>query len=105
MENHLGLAEEPLAPLDDLLLELEVGDAVDQQSADPVVTIVDRNLVALAAQLLGRSETGRAGADNADALGALAARLDRLHPALVPGGIGDELLDRTDSDRLEAFLD
>src|SRR5690349_19169253 len=42
-----------------VLLELEVGNAVDQQSAHAVVAVVDRNLVALAAQLLGRSQTRR----------------------------------------------
>src|SRR5206468_10210495 len=86
MERDAGPAQQLFAALHDLLLELEVRDAVDQQAADPVVAIVDRDLVALAAQLLGGGEARRTGADDADARGALAARLDRLHPALVPGG-------------------
>ena len=48
------------APLDDRLLELEVGNAVDHQAADPVVAVVDMDLVALAPQLLGRREARRA---------------------------------------------
>jgi hypothetical protein len=72
------------AALHDLLLELEVGDAIDQQPAGAVVAVIDRDLVALAAQLLGRRQTGRAGADDADAFGPLAARPDRLHPAFAP---------------------
>src|SRR6185312_4381042 len=105
MERDLRLAQQRLAALHDVLLELEVRDAIDQQAADAVVAIVDRDLVALAAELLGGGEARRAGADDTDTLGPLAARLDRLHPALVPGGVGDELLDRADGDRLEALLD
>jgi hypothetical protein len=105
MKGDLRLAQQLLAALHDLLLELEVGDAVDQQAADPVVAIVDRDLIALAPQLLGRREARRAGADDADAVGALAARLDRPDPAPLPGGVGDELLDRADRDGLEALLD
>ena len=58
-----------VAALHDLLLQLEAGDAVDQQAADAVVAVVDRDLIALAAQLLGGGQPGRAGADDADALG------------------------------------
>src|SRR5262249_6033297 len=86
-------------------LELEVGDAVDQQAADAVVAVVDRDLVALAAQLLGGGETGRAGADDADAFGSLAPRLDGPHPALVPGRVGGEVFDRADGDRFKTLLD
>src|SRR5437899_3162235 len=104
-ELHLGITQQLLASLHDLLLELEVRDAVDQQAADAVVAVVDRDLVTLAAQLLGGGKARWAGADDADALLALTARLDRLHPAFVPGGVGDELLDRADGDRFEALLD
>ena len=105
VEGDLRVAQQRLAALHDLFLELEVRDAIDQQPADPVVAIVDRDLVALAAKLLGRRETGRAGADDADAFGPLAARPDRLHPAALPGGVGDVLLDRADRDRFESLLD
>ncbi|NTU86254.1 MAG: hypothetical protein HGA45_44160, partial [Chloroflexales bacterium] len=39
------------------------------------------------------------------AYGPLAPRLDRLHPAALPCGVGDVFLDRTDGDRFEALLD
>ncbi len=105
MELDTGVAEQARAALDHGLLQLEVGDAVDQQSADPVVAIVDVDLVALLAQLLGGGEPGRPGADHADRFGALPARLRRLDPAHLEGGVGDVPLDRADGDRFEALLD
>ena len=47
------------APLDDALLHLEVGDAVDQQSAGLGALLVDVHLMADARELLGGGETGR----------------------------------------------
>ena len=47
------------AAIDDVLLQLEFGNAVAQQSADAVVFLVDRDRVAGAAQLLrGREPAG-----------------------------------------------
>src|SRR3546814_3967517 len=45
-----------------------------------------------------------AGTDDADRLRALARRRHRLHPAFLPGGVGDVLLDRADGDRAVARL-
>ena len=101
---HAGVLDQLGAALDHVLFELEIRDAVDQQAADPVVAVVDGHLVALAAQLLGGRQAGRTGADDADRLAALAQRLDRLHPALLPGGVGDVLLDRADGDGAVAGL-
>ena len=72
VELDAAFGEQPGAPLDHVLLQLEVRDAVDQQAADPVVAVVDVDLVAASAQLLGGREPGRAGADDADRFGALA---------------------------------
>ncbi|MDZ7712395.1 MAG: hypothetical protein U5L06_04460 [Rhodovibrio sp.] len=104
VEVHAAVVEQPGAAFDDVLLQLEVRDAVDHQTADPVVAVVDVHLVALAAQLLGRRQTAGPGADDADRLAALAHRLDRLDPALIPGGFGDVGLDRADRDRAVASL-
>src|SRR5262249_48450970 len=104
-DRYFGIAQQLLAPLHDVLLELEVGDAVDQQAADAVVAIVDRDLVALAPELLGGGKPGRPRAHDADALLPPARGRDRPHPALLPGGVGDVLLDRADGDRLEALFD
>ena len=51
------------APVEVLLLHLELGDAVAQQAADLVGALVDRDGVAGPGQLLGGGEAGRAGAD------------------------------------------
>ena len=50
--------------IDHPLLELEVGDPVAEQSADPVVLLEERDGVARAVQLLRRGEARRAGADD-----------------------------------------
>ena len=76
VEVDAAVAQMARAPLDDRLLQLEAGDAVDQQAADPVVAVVDVDLLALPAQLLGAGEAGRAGADDAD----------RLRPARAAAG-------------------
>ena len=55
------------APLDDVLLHLEVGDAVAQQPAGLGALLVDVHLVAGARELLGGSEPRRARADDGDA--------------------------------------
>ncbi len=89
----------------DLLLQLEVRNAVDEEAADPVVAVIDGDLVAAPAELLRGGEAGGAGADDADRLRALAPRLRRGDPARGEGGFGDELLDRADRDGLKALLD
>ena len=89
----------------DILLQLEVGDAVDHQPADAVVAVIDMHLVAAHPQPFRRREAGGAGADDADGLRELTRRLGRLHPAILPGRVGDVLLDRADGDAAEILLD
>ena len=48
------------AALDDVLLHLEVGDAVAEQAAGLGVLLVDMHVVAGAGELLGRGEPGGA---------------------------------------------
>ena len=69
--------------VDCLLVELEVGDAVAQEPARPIVALVHRHGVAGARELLGAGEARRARADDADA--APGRRLRGLgdDPALV----------------------
>ena len=73
--------EQRMTARHDLLFELEIGDAVDEQAADPVVAVIDVDGVALATELLGGGEAGRAGTDDADGVRPLAQRQRRLHPA------------------------
>ena len=87
------------APVQDGLLHLELGDAVAEQAAEPVVPFVHGDRVARPGELLGRRETGRAGADDRDLLAGGDGRRPRLDLAVVPGDVGDGLLDALDRDR------
>jgi hypothetical protein len=53
-----------------------------------------------AAQLLGRGEARRPGADDGDAPPALVLRRRRHDPALVEGAVDDRALDLLDRDRV-----
>ena len=59
------------AALDDVLLHLEVGDAVAEQAAGVGVLLVKVHVVAGARELLGAGDAGRARADHGDALAGL----------------------------------
>ncbi len=100
-----GLLQQLPAPEHDVLFQLEVGDAVDHQAADPVVPVVDVYRVAQPPQLLGRGQPARPGADDAHRDAVFLARAAGLDPTLFPGGVGDEPLDGADGDALEAALD
>ena len=52
------------AAVDDVLLQLEIGDAVAEQPAHPIVLLEEHHLVAGAGQLLGGGQAGWAGADD-----------------------------------------
>ena len=77
------------APVDQVLLHLEVGDAVAQQAADAVVLLEHRHRMAGAGQLLGAGQARRAGADHRDALAGAARRGLRRDPALLPAAVDD----------------
>src|SRR4029077_5946222 len=77
--------QQVMTPGDDMLFQLEIGDAVDEEAADPVVAVVDMDGVSLAAKLLGGGEAGRPGANDADRPAELAARQRRLDPARGEG--------------------
>ena len=100
VEGDAAVGESSDAAPDDLLFELEAGDAVGEETARPVVAIVDVDVIALDPERFGGAQAGRAGADDADRLaGAIGERRERRDPALLPRGVGDELLDRADGDR------
>ncbi len=60
LEGDADLLQQFGAAQHDRLLELEVRNAVDEQPADPVVPVIDRHLIALAAEEIGRGEACRA---------------------------------------------
>ncbi|MCY1171583.1 hypothetical protein D9M73_116970 [compost metagenome] len=94
---------QPIDPAhDDGLFQLEAGDAIGQQPACTIVTIIDVYVIAARAQIFGGAEACGACADHADRLAARRAGHERLDPAFFPGGIGDELFDRSDRHRAMA---
>ncbi len=82
------------------LLQLELGDAIPQQPADPVGPLVDHHGVTGAGQLLGRREPGRARPDDRDRLAGQPLGDLRRDPSLVPGPVDDLDLDLLDRDRI-----
>ena len=87
------------AAFDHLLGQLEIRDAIAQQATDAVLSLVHRDRVAGARQLLRRGHTGRPGPDHGDTLAGLVRRDLRLDPALFPGLLDDRQLDVLDRDR------
>ena len=68
VEFDTALFEQVDTALDDVFFQLEIGDAVYQQAADPVVAVIDMHLVAFASQLIGSGHAGGPAADDADRL-------------------------------------
>src|SRR5579885_265252 len=105
MEHDPRRFEQRLAPRHDFLLQLEIGDAIDEQAADSVVAVIDRDTIALAAELLPCGKAGGPGADDTDGAVELAQRLRRLDPARGEGGLGQVFLYRADRHRREILLE
>src|SRR3546814_4169117 len=58
---------QPLDPaIDHVFFELEAGDAIGEQPAEPIVTIVDMDLIAGRTQIFRAAQPRRPGADHAD---------------------------------------
>src|SRR5690606_29114114 len=88
------------APVDVVLLQLEVGDAVPQQAADAVLALVQRDGVAGAGELLRGGESGGTGADDRDpAPGRLGWR-QRWDRAAVSDPVNDLHFDLLDGHRI-----
>ncbi len=85
---------------DERLVELEVRDAVAQESADVGVLFVDGDRPAFAAQGARGGESGRTGADDGGALAVLFFGRLGHDPAPLESGVDDELLALADHDRL-----
>ena len=87
---HARLEDHPLGlhlgdpAVDVVLLHLEVGDAVAEQAADPVVALEDDDVVPGAGELLGDGQAGGAGADHGDLLAGLDPGRLGDDPALLP---------------------
>ena len=86
-------------PLHHVLFQLEAGNAVDEKSAHPIITIIDGDLIALAAELFSGGQPSGTRAHNAHAFGAFPRRLDRFDPTLFPGRFGNVSLDLSNGHR------
>src|SRR5262249_61449921 len=82
------------------LLHLELGNAVAQQAADPVVALENGYGVAGAVQLLGGGEAGGTGASPRRALARASRRLLHAYPAFVERALDDGQLDPLDRHRV-----
>ncbi len=89
---------------DDLFLELEWRDAVGQQSTDVRVRVVHDRPDALSCQNVGRRQSCRPCANDADDLACVDNVLHVRPPALRERLVGDVLLDAADRDGLYAVI-
>ena len=87
------------AAIEDVFLELEIGNAVAEQAADAVVFFVHGYGVAGAAKLLRGGKSGGTAADDGDALAGVVLRRLGMDPSLVPCALDDAALDEFDGDR------
>ncbi len=88
------------ATVDMLFLELEVGDAITQQSTNSIILLQQHHRVTSARQLLRGGHTGGAGTNHGNLLAGLAGGRLRLHPAHFPGLVDDRVFDRLDAHRV-----
>ena len=85
--------------VENVFFQLEVGDAVAQQSAQPIVLLEHDHLVPLAGQLLRGGQPGRPRADDGHSLAGLLLRPQRLDPILGERPLGNLVLDLLDVHR------
>ncbi len=104
-EPHALVGHELDAPRHDPLVELHVGDAVDEQAADPVRALEDRDEMASLVELRRGREPGRTASHDRDGPSRTGERRVRDDPAVLPGPVGDLLLDRLDRDRVAVDRD
>ena len=93
-------SEEVNTTLDDLLVELHVGDTVHEQTTNAVGALEDGDFVAALVELVGGSETCRARADNGNLLASARLRRSWDHPAHLETTVDDGALDGLDADRV-----
>ena len=94
-----------LDPLHDHgLFQLEPRDPIGQQAPRAVIAVINRDLHALPAQHVRRRQPPGPRADDPHRFRPLCLRLDRLHPAVFPCGVGDVFLHRPDGHRAMSRL-
>ena len=88
--------------VDDVFSQLEVGNAVAQETADPLIGLKDDHVMSCSSQLLSGRETRRTGADDGHALARLFGWSLWRNPALLESSLDDLVLDVPDEDRFIA---
>ena len=91
-EGDAFLLHQPDAPVDNRLVELEVWDAVAQQSAGGLVLLIHRHRISHLVEGIGTGQAGRTGTDDGDALPAAPGGHPRLDIPLAEGGLDDGAL-------------
>ena len=84
--------------LDDVLVELHVGDTVHEKTTDAVRALVDGDLVASLVELVGSGETSRTGTNDGNGLARAPLRRSRDHPAHLEATVDDGTLNGLDAD-------
>ena len=83
--------------LDDVLVELHVGDAVHEKTTNAVRTFVDSHLVAGLVQLVGSSEASGTRTNDGDGLARAPLGRSRDHPAHLEATVDNGTLDGLDA--------
>jgi len=84
--------------LNDVLVELHVGDTIHEQTTDTVGSLVDGNTVASLVELVSGCQTGGTGTNDGDSLAAADLRRGRNHPSHLEAAVDDGTLDGLDAD-------
>ena len=88
-----------------VFLHLEVGDTVTQQAANSVVLLKNGDAVTRTRQLLCRSHSSRATANNGNRFTRLGGWHLRCHPAFGPSPVNDGVLNRLDANRVLVHIE
>ena len=89
---------------DDVFIQLEVGNAVNQQPSGAVLAFVNLYRDTFASQYLRRRQPCRAAAHNPHRNPALFRRAEILHPAFFPRSLGDVFFDRPNRDGAKILI-
>ena len=100
LEHDPFLGQQVDAPIEDALLELELGNAVAEQAADPVGALEDRDPVARQIELRRCGEASRSRPDDGHPFAGADDRRTRRDPPFIEGAIDDRHFDRFDRHRI-----
>jgi hypothetical protein len=91
------------AALDNLLIELHIGDTIHEKTTHTISTLVDSDTVASTVKLVSSGETSRTRSNNGNGLAGASLGRTRDHPAHLESTINDSTLDGLDTNGI--FVD